>query len=326
MERSPFDAWAHEVVGRYPVDVRSIEFLRHSDALTYKVTERSRGAYWLRLHIPVTKALGGHGADPVAVRSELDWLEALANDTALILPRPIRNCEGQLVTRIRVSADAADVNTTLLRWVDGEPYRREFETKETAGEIGAILATLHNHASSWHPPAGFRRPRRDAAYFRGVLAALRPAVDDGRILRAHYEELATSVDALAESLGAASFVFHADAHKGNMLLEDGRIRLIDFSFCAMADPLFDLGIALGDMDPALHASCLAGYRRIRPLPTGFGRRIEGLFVGSLVGTFSFWAANPKAGDLLAKHVPRIAERCAAPWNRGESFWNLQPTG
>jgi Ser/Thr protein kinase RdoA (MazF antagonist) len=107
-----------------------------------------------------------------------------------------------------------------------------------------------------------------------------------------------------------------------MLLHGGRIRLIDFSFCAVADPLFDLGVALGDMDEALHASCLDGYRRIRPLPDGCGRRIEGLFLGSMVGAFSFWAANPKAGDLLAKHVPRVVERCAAPWNRGGSFWNL----
>jgi Ser/Thr protein kinase RdoA (MazF antagonist) len=311
VERLPLDALACEVLGRYPVNVRSIEFLRHGDAVTYKVTGRDRGAYLLRLHVPMTEAMGGHGADPVAVRSELDWLEALANDTPLILQRPVRNREGHLVTRIRVSAAAADVNATLLRWIDGEPYRRELETKETAGEIGAILATLHNHASSWQPPAGFRRPRRDGAYFRGVLAALKPAVDDERISRPHYDELAMSVDALAEALGAAPCVLHADAHKGNMLLHGGRIRLIDFSFCAVALPLFDLGVALGDMDEALHASCLDGYRRI-----------EGLFLGSMVGAFSFWAANPKAGDLLAKHVPRVVERCAVPWNRGGSFWKL----
>ncbi|MDD5264480.1 MAG: hypothetical protein PHU43_06555, partial [Candidatus Bipolaricaulis sp.] len=134
MERLPYDALAREVLGRYDVDVRSIDFLRHGDAVTYKVTGRDRVAYVLRLHVPVTEAMGGHGADPVAVRSELDWLdwlEALANDTPLILQRPIRNCEGQLVSRIRVSAASADVNATLLRWVDGEPYRRELETRET---------------------------------------------------------------------------------------------------------------------------------------------------------------------------------------------------
>lgn len=322
MERLPFDALACEALRRYPVDVRSIEFLRHGDAVTYKVTGRGRGVYLLRLHVPVTAAMGGHGADPVAVQSELDWLEALANDTPLVLPRPVRNREGQLVSRVHERADAADVNATLLRWVDGEPYRRELETQETAGEIGSVLATLHNHASSWAPPSGFRRPRRDADYFRGVLAALEPAVDEGRIPRAHYDELATSVDALTESLGAAPFVLHADAHKGNMLLDGGRIRLIDFSFCALADPLFDLGIALGDMNDALHGSCLDGYRAVRSLPDGFRRRIEGLFLGSMVGAFSFWAANPKAGDLLARHVPRIVERCAVPWNRGESFWKL----
>ncbi|MDD5265231.1 MAG: phosphotransferase, partial [Candidatus Bipolaricaulis sp.] len=95
-------------------------------------------------------------------------------------------------------------------------------------------------------PARFRRPRRDDADFRGVLAALKPAVDDGLTPRAHDDDLAASVDALTELLGAAPFVLHAGAHEGTMLVDGGRIRPIDFSFCAVGDPLFDLGIALGD--------------------------------------------------------------------------------
>jgi hypothetical protein len=48
--------------------------------------------------------------------------------------------------------------------------------------------------------------------------------------------------------------------------------------------------------------------------------IEGFFLASIVGTFSFWAANPRAQELLGKKVPQITEDFAVKFNRGERFW------
>jgi Ser/Thr protein kinase RdoA (MazF antagonist) len=53
-----------------------------------------------------------------------------------------------------------------------------------------------------------------------------------------------------------------------MLLHEGQIRLIDFSFCAFGNFMFDLGICLSDMKPELHHACMKGYESLRALPDG----------------------------------------------------------
>jgi Ser/Thr protein kinase RdoA (MazF antagonist) len=105
-----------------------------------------------------------------------------------------------------------------------------------------------------------------------------------------------------------------------MLYQDGNIRLIDFSFCAFGNYMFDLAISLSDMKADLHQVFLAGYQSLRSLPDGYPRLIEGLFVGSIVGTFSYWVANPNAQEILARKVPQIARDYALKFNRGEHFW------
>jgi Ser/Thr protein kinase RdoA (MazF antagonist) len=249
----------------------------------------------------------------------------LNRDTDLVLQEPVRNREGELVSSITAD-DGRVVHCTLLRWVEGIPYQRDLEMEETARQIGAILATLHNHASRWQIPTGFKRPRRDIPYFREHLDSLLPAVADGYIDQAHYAELSKSIAILTKrmkDLNTSSEhygILHADAHKGNMLLHEGQIRLIDFSFCAFGHYMFDLGICLGDMKPELHQHCLAGYCSLRALPDGYQELIEGFLLGSAVGAFSFWVANPRTQELLAVKLPQITENFAVKFNRGERFW------
>ena len=113
---------------------------------------------------------------------------------------------------------------------------------------------------------------------------------------------------------------HADPHKGNMLYDQDQIRLIDFSFCSWGNYMFDLGVCLSDMKEQLHRAFLAGYESLRALPAGYQRLVEGFFVGSMVGTFSYWAGNPGMQEVLRRNVPQIARMYTEKYNRGEHFW------
>lgn len=323
---SGFEAVARRALSAYGLEEADLFFLRHSDNVTYRVETLLGETMLLRLHVPVTAAMGSHGSDPTSVRSELLWLEALCRDTDLVLQQPLRSRSGSLVTPIAAAGLDRAVNCTLLRWLEGQPYHRDLESEHTARQIGQILATLHNHASGWEIPTLFMRPSRDAAYFESVLAGLRPALVDGRISPSDFGLLETSVALLIDLLGPLDRgrqrygLVHADGHKGNMLYHRGQIRLIDFSFCAWGDFMFDLAICLSDMRPQLHPAFLTGYQGRRSLPEGYQRLVEGLFVGSMVGTFSYWVPNPQAQELLARKVPQIAREYARKFNRGEYFW------
>ncbi len=321
----PLAQVARQALEEYGLGDWPLSFLRHGDNATFHVAQPGGDAFLLRLHVPVTAALGTHGADAGAVNSELLWLEALGQDTDLVLPQPVRNRAGALVTTV-LAGDGPAVHGSLLRWVDGQPYHRDLETEQTSWQIGTILARLHLHASAWALPPGFTRPRRDGSYFARALAGLPAAVADGRIDPAAYAELANAVALLGDMLHAAgesrqtTGIMHADPHKGNLLCHQGQVRLIDFSFCALGNYMLDLAIALGDMQPRLHPACLSGYRSQRALPAGHERLIEALFLGIMVGTFSHWVPNPRAQEALARKVPEIAQEHAARFNRGESFW------
>jgi Ser/Thr protein kinase RdoA (MazF antagonist) len=305
---------------------RRMVFIRQGDTIAYQVKTTAGVNFLLRLHVPKTQSMGTHGADYTAVNSELLWLEALCQDTDLVLPQPIRNQSGALVTQVQSPEAGEKINCTLLRWVVGEPYRRDLETSDFAFQIGEIAAKLHNHASSWQIPEGFRRPDRDIPYLEKVLEGIHPAVADGRIHASDYAVLETSVHLLIEQLRGINKdrrffgLTHADMHKGNMLLHKGQIRLIDFSFCAFGNFMFDLAIFMADMKKELHPAFMAGYQSLRPLPAGYQPLIEGFFVASMVGTFSYWVPDPVATVLLTRKVPQIIEEYAVKYNQGERFW------
>jgi Ser/Thr protein kinase RdoA (MazF antagonist) len=322
----PFSDVAGRAAVEYGMKGCALMFIRHSDTVTFRVEGPRSGTYLLRVHVPVSRAMGAHGADSSAVSSELLWLEALSQDTDLLLQKPVRNRAGALVTQVPVENAALPVNCTLLQWVDGQPYHRDLESEQTAHQIGEILAKLHVHASGWKIPRRFCRPKRDAGYFEGALRGLHPALSDGRISPSDYSEFETSIDLLTETLRSLDGnrqthgIMHADTHKGNMLYHYGTIRLIDFSFCAFGNFMFDLGICLSDMKQNLHRDFLDGYRSLRTLPDEHQMLIEGLFVGSMVGTFSHWVAKPRTQEMLATKVPQIARDYAVKFNRGEHFW------
>jgi Ser/Thr protein kinase RdoA (MazF antagonist) len=323
--RDKFDAIAMSVLAEYGIEEPRLAFIRHSDNVTYQVTAANSERFLLRIHIPVTSALGAHGADYDMVHSEVTWLSALRQDTDLTLPEPVRNRSGSLVTFFPQEGHSA-INCTLLRWIDGKPYHRELESPQTAYQIGVIIATLHNHTSRWRIPEGFKRPRRDIPYFKDVLNGLLPAVKDGRICIPDYAELSKSISILVEMMSKvdedckSTGLMHADTHKGNILYYEGKIRLIDFSFCAFGNYMFDLGICFSDMKEELHTDCMEGYLSLRVLPDHYQQWIEGFFLGSMVGTFSFWVSNPGAQEILARKVPQITNDYARRFNRGEHFW------
>ncbi|MDP6451764.1 MAG: hypothetical protein QF898_00520, partial [SAR202 cluster bacterium] len=76
-DQSPFNDVAKQALTEYDLQDHTLTFIQHSDNVTFKVEGPGLDAYLLRLHIPVTSAMGTHGADPGAVTSELQWLEAL---------------------------------------------------------------------------------------------------------------------------------------------------------------------------------------------------------------------------------------------------------
>lgn len=300
-------------------------YLQHSENITFRVEHPHGGARLFRIHVPLVASMGGHGANAEVVKSEMLWLEALQRDTNLPVQQPVRNRREHLVTRITME-DQRPFNCSLLKWLDGEPYQREMESEETVWQMGGIVGKMHQFASQWRLPAGYTRPRRDVLYFKRALRALSPAVEDKRISYQDYKRLETSINILVGMIHAlprtrqTEGILHGDLHKGNFLFHEGQMRLIDFSFCAIGNFMLDLGICFSDMHPRLHPLFLESYQRFMPLPPNYGALIEAFFLGSMVGSFSFWIDLPEVQEEFVRKVPLIAQEFAVKFNRYERFW------
>src|SRR5262249_10171926 len=87
--------WASQALRHYDLQAPTISFLGHSENMTFQIRAGSIGEqFLLRLHRPLTHTFAGVRQQPHAIRSELCWLDALARDTAIPVPRPVRNRDG----------------------------------------------------------------------------------------------------------------------------------------------------------------------------------------------------------------------------------------
>lgn len=116
------------------------------------------------LHV---SAADGHSAE--AQCSEARWLLALRRETDLLVPEPILNTEGALITTIEIPEVARPRHCVLFSWVPGEPPTREISPK-VAAHIGTFTARLHIQSERFIPPVGFTRPYWDWRHVCGPVS------------------------------------------------------------------------------------------------------------------------------------------------------------
>jgi Ser/Thr protein kinase RdoA (MazF antagonist) len=302
----------------YKIRPLTVAFIQHSENITFKV-DASQGTYLLRLHVPATSAFGDYSSDILAINSEMLWLEAL-HRARFPVPTPVKTISKDYVAHVD------GINVTLLKWQDGELLTIEQESEQTAAQMGRLVGRLHQQANQWTFPKGFTRPRRDARYFENAMLSLWPAVEDGRISAQDYKALQTSITWLTGEIRnlsqtrATSGLLHGDLHRGNFLLHNGKIRLIDFSMSAFGHYAYDLGTCLSNVRTVYHPIFLEHYKRYFPLRGGQERLVEAYFLGSYVVTFSLWISDAASQETLVQRVPFIAREYAERFNREEYFW------
>ena len=310
--------FADKALDAYDIQPIAVFFLQHSENMTFRV-RATQGDFLLRIHSPSIPTFGDHGANRAIVNSEMVWLAALL-EANFPVPPPVRTHQGQYTTQVD------GLNVTLLRWLEGELLTREMESEDTAAQIGSLIGRLHQQSANWQIPSGFNRPARDAAFFENAVLSLWPAVEDGRIDAWSYRSLQASIAWLTGEMcrlnptRATFSLIHSDLHRGNYLLHNGQVSLIDFSMSAFGYFTYDLGTCLSNIRAAYHSIFLENYTRYYPLPEDYQRLIEAYFIGSWVATFALWISNAASQESLVQRVPLIANKYAEPFNRDERFW------
>ncbi len=251
-----------------------LHLIKYRENAVFRV-EQNGTRMALRLH-----RHGYHSDDEL--RSELQWMQALA-EAGITVPTIVPTESGELFVRHAAADLPGDVQVDLFEWIDGEQLGSvedgisdEASVTNIYGAIGELAAKVHNQAVTWELPSGFVRHAWDA----DGLAGEQPiwgqfwkldmaSKSETELLLRGRDRVYRELSKLAKSPGTYSMI-HADFVAENVLVNEGRVRLIDFDDAGFGWHLFELATSLYFVrgEPYFDAardSLIEGYRSHRQL-------------------------------------------------------------
>lgn len=201
-----------------------------------------------------------------AIECELAWSAALPLDT----PIAIVGRNGDLVQTV----DGQFM--VMFEFIKGVHPDETQDLTTPFAELGRIAAQTHIHSIAWQRPENFERLTWDLATVFGPnahwgdwRAAPNVTNDIRRILERVERVVVHQLQAFGET--PANFgLIHADMRLANLLIDDGKTKVIDFDDCGFGWHLYDFAAAISFFEdspqiPALRAAWVKGYREFRAL-------------------------------------------------------------
>lgn len=249
---------------------RDLELVSHYVNTVFRLTTAS-GSYVVRVHRSVDRTAR-------EVAGELAWLDALAREKGIRVPRVRRTRDGQAIVMVSVPEDSRKLPVTVLDWMPGRSIGAEKESHHFE-KLGRMTAALHRHARAWRPRAKLERPRYDSrnVFQADLPARIADALGAARAppVNAALSTLQARLQKAEEQLGTGADVFgfiHGDLSFGNVLFDKEMAVPIDFDDCGFGYYLHDLAVplagAFGQREgfEERYDAFVTGYRQILGLP------------------------------------------------------------
>ncbi|SDB89716.1 phosphotransferase enzyme family protein [Acinetobacter boissieri] len=216
-----------------------VKLLCQSENATFMVST-SQEKFALRIHRP-------HYHSKQDILSELHWLQALQED-GMSVPEAILSQNNEYVLTLP-SSDRSVRYAVLFKWINGDMPTTEVNPIAFK-QLGEITARLHKHSKKWQKPDHFQRiiwnhdtmvsanshwgDWRNAPYLK---------TSDHQVI----DEAIHQIDGSMQQLGQTTEYYgliHADLRLTNLLLQQGKIGVIDFDDCGMGWFMHDLAAAI----------------------------------------------------------------------------------
>jgi len=246
-----------EILEEYDLNVQELKLLRHNENMTYKVLAEE-GEYVLRIHQTVEgmslSMLMGEAKPEELISGEMQLLDCLCQNTDLGIQRPVRNREGQLVTK------KDGICATLLEWAPGECVNKQTMDVKQAYKIGAIVAEIHNVAKLTGNIRRYSYGTDMVERMRKVCDTILQKAGAEPQIFANIEKVLDKIKELLRARGSEFVMIHNDLGESNLLYSDNGIIPIDFSLSGVCIREMDLAsMFLHFEDKELKEAILQGY-------------------------------------------------------------------
>jgi len=243
--------------------------INHSENATYRIDDPETGLRRiLRIH-----RRGYH--DLAAIRSELQWIEALRQQEGVLTALPIPAQDGSLIQELASPALPEPRYAVMFTFLTGhEPP--EDNLLAPFERLGTVSAQMHRHSRQWRHPEGFTRQVWDHDGALGERSIWGHWQNGMGMTPAHLQLLGRLSQTLRRRLAAFGTspqrfgLVHADIRLANLLVEGELTKVIDFDDSGFSWFLYDIGTALSFIEhrpdvPDLVDAWLRGYRKIASL-------------------------------------------------------------
>lgn len=305
-------------LAHYDIKAVSVSPIAQSGASVFKIEDDQGLLYSLRVHRTKSSTLEAIWTRPEVLDSELVWLDALQNDTGLIIPVPKRNQHGSFVTQV------GEDYCTLISWVEGE-QQQFFTNVQEMRSTAEMTAALHREASKWEPPSSFVRPVVNGERVRDALDMIKQRADEGVLDKNDVLTLSAAGEraiALLESLPKTKMTWgllHGDIVPPNIVFVNGAANPIDFGACGFGYFLTDLAITFFYIHPRTRQRYIDWYGESFPLPDDYAAQLEGLFIALRLIVMRNALGLPDANNWLPVDVQKSASREFGSYANGEPF-------
>jgi Ser/Thr protein kinase RdoA (MazF antagonist) len=323
---------ALQALAAFGVEPAALHFVHLSENVTFRATDGRDGSpLVLRLHRPWYH-------DIAALRSEHLWTRALVQ-AGIAAPEPLLTQAGESFAQVQIAATGERRWAGLARWVEGElladVVAREIDSSANArhfARIGAIMAAMHDQATCWTPPAGFRRHALDANGLMGPEPFWGPFWDHAIFSPAERDMLLATRDRLHMALtrygkSARTFsLIHADLHPRNVLIDGAHAAVIDFDDSGFGWHQYDLAVALVAYQDhpdfvMFRDACITGYRSVRTISDADLALLPMFLLIRNMAQMGWYHQRPEVPR--AAVLPRLKERICS---RAAHVEPLIPTG
>jgi Ser/Thr protein kinase RdoA (MazF antagonist) len=245
---------------------------------------------------------------------EAGWLDALRDETALLVPVLMADRRGGHVTAGTHPLVPGSRFCSVMSWVPGHTVRHEFDLR-TARAMGVVQATLHDHASSYHPPdvpPGIVADR--VVYFADTSKLGEYQSQYGSMFVEAIDRVQRHLDALWSTPPHRPHLLHGDVGSQNVMRWRSRLTPIDFQDLQYGFDVQDVAITVADVrrvfaDESLIDALIEGYRSVRPWPLNDEplERALGAARSLNVMNLGLNLRRPGLPDFLERHAALVAE-------------------